>query len=58
MTRVPSDRASSDKDSKDRKDSKDEKKSFTSTDTKDDEEEKGDAPEDLTTPGVSCREVK
>ncbi|WP_408924976.1 PP2C family protein-serine/threonine phosphatase [Corynebacterium sp. YSMAA1_1_F7] len=58
VTRVPSDRASSDKDSKDRKDSKDEKKSFTSTDTKDDEEEKGDAPEDLTTPGVSCREVK
>ena len=49
VTRVPAD---GDKD-KDGKDDKDKEKSSTEK-----SEKKSDAPEDLTTPGVSCREVK
>ena len=50
VTRVPADGDKSDKDGKDDK-AKDKKDSK-------DNSKKSEAPEDLTTPGVSCREVK
>ena len=56
VTRVPAD---GDKSGKDGEDDKEKAKSDSDKEkSKKDREKNSDAPEDLTTPGVSCREVK